>query len=170
MSGSISSRIQFLIQFHLLPENAYDFVFPQGPKFSKAAQEVLIAQIIRDIAVNVQQFGSFQSQSAALSQIGRELATGGISGLLAGYEDGDDWCGTGWPGKWPFPPRQHFGIEDFLQNNASHLSQTIQPQENLKTYVSALRYLANHTTNKALSTKIQNVARDLGNVSSLKAA
>lgn len=43
---SLSSRLQFLVMFDILPKNAYDAVFPHGPKVSIALREILIGQVV----------------------------------------------------------------------------------------------------------------------------
>lgn len=96
MPRSISSRMQFLVKFGILPAEAWDFVIPHGPKFSSATKELAMAGVVRDIALNI----SDKALQKKLLSAGKAQVEFASKGLLAGWEDGDDICPPWWP---PFP-------------------------------------------------------------------
>lgn len=157
--SSISSRMAFLVRLGLVPAEAWDFIIPHGPKVSKVAKEYLFAQVVRDIAKQVQD----TKAATQLMDAGREMTGFAAKGLVAGWEEGDDLCPE-WFGRIPFPRPK----EDIFS-----FGEEFQQQDNLRTYVSALRYIAVNTEVQNAASILENAAQELEsstNVRTLRAA
>ena len=70
-----------------------------GP-LSKAATTLLLSSLVRDLSAHV----SDPEISREVRSTGKEMAEVAIGGLIAGWEDGDDWCPPLKPPKWPPGP------------------------------------------------------------------
>jgi len=94
-----AEQISILLYLHVrIPPEAWDAIFPQGPKVSVAAREYMIAMALKGFSAKL-------SNRKVLRQL-REIQTALVSfagGQLAADYDDDDWCGTRWPGKFPVP-------------------------------------------------------------------
>jgi hypothetical protein len=77
---------------------------PGRPRLSKAMTLFLASTLVRDLASRV----GDRALTGEVRGIGKRMAEKASGGLIAGWEDGDDWfCGTPphkWPKKWPPPP------------------------------------------------------------------
>ena len=155
--SSISSRMEFLVKFGIIPAEAWDFIIPHGPKISKVAKEYLFAQIVRDIAKQV----PGTKAASQLMDAGREMTNFAASGLVNGWEEGDDLCPP-WFGHLPFPPRHH--LENMLDGIES-----VQQQDTVQVYVSAMRYIAKNTTVKGAVAKLESAVKELDSISNIKA-
>jgi len=71
---------------------------PGRPKFSKALTNYMLGTLLRQVSTKV----SHRAIAAKLHNIGKELVTSAATGLVAGWEDGDDLCPP-WPWPWPWP-------------------------------------------------------------------
>jgi hypothetical protein len=96
MARGISSRMQFLIKFGILPAEAWDFVIPHGPKFSTATKEYAMAGVVRDIALNL----TDRALQKKLLATGKSMVEFASKGLVNAWQEGDDICPPWWP---PFP-------------------------------------------------------------------
>lgn len=152
---TITSRMQFLIQFDILPPEAYDFVFPHGPKLSKPLIDVIAAQVVRDIAKQLpEQAKQFVKP---LSIIGREMTQMGAEGLVAGWEEGDDLCP---PFKipFPFPPKKSLGFEEITEDFGFYEKNHV---DTLRTFSSALKVIGRITSFDRARKELPNIAQDL---------
>lgn len=87
------------VRFLRIPPEAWDAIIPHGPVLSRPLAEFMAASVVRDISESVKD----QEIGAKVRAIGKEMAGAASSGLVQGWEDGDDICP---PWKWgPFPPR-----------------------------------------------------------------
>ena len=93
----------FLAKIGAIPPEAYDAIFPQGPLQhghvvrQRGVEVSLNPQPLPPVEVEV---GAVQLRNLLLSSI---IIVGGRGGASAFMEDIDDWCGTGWPHRWPHP-------------------------------------------------------------------
>lgn len=104
-----------LSQFVRIPPQAWDWIVPQGPLTARVVtrradavslnpqplpphESVVGAQLLENVLVS------------AIIVVGGRGAGAGAEALRAEI---DDWCGTGWPGKWP-RPRPPKGWDDGL--------------------------------------------------------
>ena len=97
MARNISARMSFLVKFGILPAEAYDFVFPHGPRFSSFTKEYAMAGVVRDIAKAIPD----KALQTKLLAAGRSMVEYSSKGLINGWEEGDDICPP-WPPH-PFP-------------------------------------------------------------------
>lgn len=94
---------KFLAKIGAIPPQAWDAIVPQGPLRvtplvqRHGAEASLNPQPLPPVEVQV---GALQLQNLLVSSI---IIVGGRGGVGAFLEDIDDWCGTGWPRKWPRP-------------------------------------------------------------------
>ncbi len=93
---------KFLAKIGAIPASAWDAIIPHGP-----VQGRLVHRLGAEAALNPQplppveaQIGAVQLENLLVSAI---IIVGGRGGTSAFMEDIDDWCGTGWPRKWPRP-------------------------------------------------------------------
>lgn len=100
MARNISSRMNFLIKFGLLPAEAWDFVIPHGPRFTATTREYAMAGVVRDIAKNIPD----KSMQKKLLAAGKSMVEFSSKGLINAWEEGDDICPPwGPPLPWPGP-------------------------------------------------------------------
>jgi hypothetical protein len=85
-------------RFLKIPPEAWDAIFPHGPRISQGLVELMTAEVIRDIAGKVKMPGV----KTKLMSIGKGLAGFSERGLVQGWEDGDDICPP-WPRPFPWP-------------------------------------------------------------------
>lgn len=88
MARNISARMNFLVKFGILPAEAYDFVFPHGPRFSSFTKEYAMAGVVRDIAKAIPD----KALRTKLMGAGRSMVEYSSKGLINGWEEGDDIC------------------------------------------------------------------------------
>lgn len=94
-----------------LPPEAFDALFPHGPRRARPGGGRLVLLDDLDlVALNPQPLPPrerFLVASAELAHalgrlvVEKDLMVGGGADTLR--ELVDDWCGTGWPRRWPFP-------------------------------------------------------------------
>ena len=75
---------------------------PGPPQFSEAATHYMLASVIRDISKNLND----RAIAEQLYAVGEGMAHAAASGLVAGWQEGDDICPPWWPwwrGPWPRP-------------------------------------------------------------------
>lgn len=145
MARSVKSRLQALASLGVLPAQALDAVFPHGPILSKATKELALAQIVRDIALQV----PFKEHKARLLAIGRKQVDFASSGLLAGWEEGDDLCPPWKPFPFPWPP-------------SGPLPDPWFEFENLLDHARSLRLIAQLTTIGDAGKELEDIAAELG--------
>jgi hypothetical protein len=153
MARNISPRMNFLVKFGILPANAYDFVFPHGPKFSVATKEYAMAGVVRDIARNLTDKGLQRKLLAA----GKNMVAFAQKGLINGWEEGDDicppwWPPVPWPGPWPGGSGEPDPHPWFFTR-----------QEGVYEYANALKVLATMTAQPATAKQLNEIADALGN-------
>ncbi len=68
-------------------------VIPRGPQ--------LVADRISEVALNPQPLPPVAIGARLMQEVVRAGIAGGFGKQFA--EDIDDWCGTGWPHRWPWP-------------------------------------------------------------------
>ena len=71
---------------------------PDPLKLSKAAISLLASTLVRDLSTEI----SNPEIALEVRAAGRRMAEVAVGGLIAGWEDGDDWCP---PLHWPPKPR-----------------------------------------------------------------
>lgn len=69
---------------------AYDAIYPHGPKFSIGAIDVLASQILKSISQSL----ANRQTGKALGGLAKQLYSGGVS--VMSYDD-DNFCGTPYP-------------------------------------------------------------------------
>jgi hypothetical protein len=127
-----------------IPPQAWDAIIPHGPKVSQRMVEYFAAGVIRDIATLVPDKATKQR----LMRTGRDLATTVSSGLVQGWEDGDDICP-------PWPP-----------GSGSWWGETLKPQplpwkvKTIEQFVLAdlIASVAEVTTNETISAQLKETA------------
>ena len=106
---SNSTTWKALARFGRIPPEAWDWIVPHGPIGWRAVADVRHIGIDADaVALNPQPLPPHESVVGA--QLVENLLVGAIivvggreGGGKAFLDDIDDWCGTGWPRRWPKP-------------------------------------------------------------------
>ncbi len=93
MARNISARMNFLVKFGILPPEAYDFVFPEGPRFSSFTKKYAMTAMVREIVKALPD----KSLQKKLMSAGRSMVEYSSKGLINGWEEGDDTCPPYWP-------------------------------------------------------------------------
>ncbi len=140
--------MEFLVKFKVLPDNAWDFIFPHGPKFSKYTFEFILASVVRDIAAEIPD----KKIAAGLLGAGKSMVSYAASGLHQAWEDGDDICPPWWPFPWPFPgpwPGYKYEPVPVPWRFA---------EVNIKAYTRALRLIAGYTSVPEAGREIEQIA------------
>lgn len=120
-----------------------------GPIFRAAIADYAVAEILRDISLNLQD----RDLATKVHNIGKELVTGSSRGLVAGWEDGDDICP---PYKHPFPRPVGEEITALLTNpTPNEWLEHVVPAMNDIVLAHALRQLASFTSNEKSSHAIR---------------
>ena len=138
--------MNFLVKFGLLPAEAYDFVFPHGPRFSVYTKEYAMAGVVRDIAGNI----SDKAAQKKLLAAGKTMVEFSAKGLVNGWEEGDDIC----PPWWPFPWRGNGGDP---QPNPWYTR-----VEGIAEYANALKVLAGLTAVPSVAKQLKEIADTVG--------
>ena len=94
---SVNPFILLLAKKH---PQAYDGIYPHGPKYSIGAIDVLASQILKSISQSV----ANPQTGKALGGLAKQLYSGGTSAMS--YDD-DNFCGT----PYPFPHHIYFDPE-----------------------------------------------------------
>jgi len=85
---------------------AYD-VIPRGPLKAGAERAIIVVGGLEQVALNPQPLPPQESVAVGAQLVhlvfGAALAGGGQDFAGAFLAEVDDWCGTGWPRRWPFP-------------------------------------------------------------------
>lgn len=146
MARNISARMNFLVKFGILPAEAYDFVFPHGPRFSAATKEYAMAGVVRDIAKALPD----KALQKKLLGAGRSMVEFSSKGLINGWEEGDDICPP-WRIPWPGPRPGGGGDPD---PDPWFFART----EGLSEYANALKVIAGLSKVPAAAKQLQEVA------------
>jgi hypothetical protein len=150
MAKNISSRMEFLVKFGLLPAAAYDFVFPHGIKLSAATKEYAMAGVVRDIAKKM----TDRALQKQLIKAGRSMVDFASAGLINGWEEGDDICPPffppiPWPGPWP-------------GGNPEPYPWLTARSEGIDEYANALKVIAGLSAVPAVAEQLNEIAGALG--------
>ena len=96
---------KFLAKINAIPPQAWDAIIPRG-----RVHERLLDRVGEMVSLNPQPLPPHESvigarlvqslTSAAIIIVSGRQPCGAAAGLL---EEIDDWCGTGWPRRWPRP-------------------------------------------------------------------
>jgi hypothetical protein len=81
-----------------IPPQAWDAIFPMGPRISRAAREYFIAQALKGFSARL----TNRKVIEQLNKIQKTLVDFAGGQLAVDYDD-DDWCPTGRPRKIPVP-------------------------------------------------------------------
>jgi hypothetical protein len=126
-----------------------------GPIFRRAIADYAVAEILRDISLNLQD----RDLGKQVHNIGNELVTSASQRLVAGWEDGDSLCP---PYKHPFPRFVGEEITALLTNPASGESlEHVAPAMNDMVLAHALRQMASFTANEKSSHAIRQVGETI---------
>lgn len=113
-----------------------------GPVLRVALADSVVAELLRDISAALRD----SEFAAKVREIGKELATRASSGMVAGWEDGDDIC----------PPYRHFGPIPQPEPDP-HPWMEATPAINAIALAHGLRQLASLTTDLVASAGIKSV-------------
>ena len=116
-----------------------------GPIFRTAIVDLVVAELLRDISVNLQN----REFATKVRNIGRDLVTGFSPGLTAGWEEGDDICP-------PFKGPRPYG--DSVSLTAPQSEQWLKhaaPAMNDIVLAHGLRELASLTSSEKASNEIR---------------
>ncbi len=130
-----------------------------GPIFRTAIVDLVVAELLRDIGVNLQD----RELAAKVHNIGKELVTGSSHGLTAGWEEGDDICP-------PFKvgPRPH-GDSVFLTGpQPEPWLEHATPAMNDIVLAHALRELASLTSSEKAGNEIRQLGETIVKAASSK--
>ena len=140
--------MSFLVKFGILPPEAYDFVFPHGPRFSSFTKEYAMAGVVRDIAKAVPDKAIQKKLLAA----GRSMVEYSSKGLINGWEEGDDICPPFWPPiPWPGPQPGGGGDPD-------PIPWMIARPEGISIYANALKVIAGLSKLPAVAKQLNEIA------------
>ncbi len=146
MARNISARMNFLVKFGILPPEAYDFVFPHGPRFSSFTKEYAMAGVVRDIARALPD----KSLQKKLMSAGRSMVEYSSKGLINGWEEGDDICPPYWP---PIP-----GLIPGGGGDPDPIPWMIARQEGISIYANALKVIAGLSKVPAVAKQLNEIA------------
>jgi len=126
-----------------------------GPIFRSAVADYVVAELLRDISVNLQD----RELATKVHNIGKELVIGSSHGLVASWEDGDDLCPP-----WPRPRFDELVLgprpEPWLEHIAPAMSDVVLAH--------ALRQLASLTSSEKASAGIRQVGETIVKAASSK--
>ncbi len=152
MSNTISSRLKFLLSIQALPAEAFDAVFPHGPKYSIAIREYMMAGIVRDIAQKV----PVNEVKSQLLTVGKEMVTFSSKGLVNAWEEGDDICPD------PIPWFNRYNLRgpqpDPWQFFDSFNEELLDYAAQQKQLVASVKLLATLTSEKKFSEQLKTIA------------
>ena len=144
-----------------IPAEAYDAIFPQGPELvllDRTARFAGVATRFRgaeEVALNPQPLPPHEAAVGA-ALVGRLLDSAII--VVGGRDDDpgtmflaeiDDWCGTGWPRRWPRPKPNGWDSELMFTGAALYAAHL------------AAHYDHNPTLQKALGTAVDRLAKQV---------
>src|SRR5437016_6403712 len=122
-----------------------------GPIFKTAIADYVVAGLLRDIS----RLLTDREAASNVRAIGRELAAGASSGLVASWEDGDDLCP---PYPFPFPHPWQFVVTPQQETlKVEHFG----PAMTNIVLAYAMRQLASFTSNEKASAAIQQAGQSL---------
>lgn len=130
-----------------------------GPIFRTAMADYVVAELLRDISVNLQD----RDLAAKVHNIGKELVSASSHGLAAGWEDGDDICP-------PFKvgPRPHGDTLSLTAPQPEPWLEHITPAMNDIVLAHALRELASLISSEKASNDIKQVGETIVKAASSK--
>ena len=140
-----------------IPAEAWDAIFPQGPELVLVDSQARFTGVrgrlrgVEEVALNPQPLPPHEAAVGA-ALVGRLLSSAII--VVGGREESpgraflaeiDDWCGTGWPRKWPRPKPKGWddeamftGAALYAAHLAAHYDHNPQMQEALGAAVDQL--------------------------------
>jgi hypothetical protein len=123
-----------------------------GPIFRTAMTDYVVAELLRDISVNLQE----RDLATKVHNIGKELVSASSHGLTAGWEDGDDICP-------PFKvgPRPRGDTLSLTAPQPEPWLEHITPAMNDIVLAHALRELASLTSSEKASNGIRQVGETI---------
>ena len=130
-----------------------------GPIFRTAMADLVVAELLRDISVNLQD----RELATKVHNIGKELVSGSSHGLAAGWEDGDDICPPWFKGG----PRPH-GEELAFGPRPEPWLEHVTPAMNDIVLAHALRELASLTSSEKASNGIRQAGETIVKAASSK--
>ena len=130
-----------------------------GPIFRTAMSDLVVAELLRDISVNLQD----RELATKVHNIGKELVSGSAHGLAAGWEDGDDICPPWFKGG----PRPH-GEELAFGPRPEPWLEHVTPAMNDIVLAHALRELASLTSSEKASNGIRQLGETIVKAASSK--
>lgn len=144
----------FLYLIGKLKPEAWDAIIPHGPKVSIASRELMIAMAIKGLSAEL-------DNRAAAKKLGgfQQLLVKFAGERLAQDFGDDDWCGTPWPKKIPFPepdPFPWFSFSDVMLN-----PQPLPPKALQKEIGGYLLLLSEATTLEAVGKGLESVGSSL---------
>ena len=147
MSRNISARMNFLVKFGILPPEAYDFVFPHGPRFSSYTKEYAMAGVVRDIAQALPD----KTLQKKLLVAGRSMVEYSSKGLINGWEEGDDIC----------PPYFHHFPWPHPHPEPDPYPWLTARQEGITQYANALKVIAGMSKAPNVSKQLNEIAASM---------
>jgi len=117
-----------------------------GPIFRTAIVDLVVAELLRDISVNLQN----RELATKVRNIGKDLVTGSSPGLTAGWEEGDDICPPFKGGPRPFGDSVFLAApqsEQWLEHAAPAMNDIVLAH--------GLRELASLTSSEKASSEIR---------------
>lgn len=131
-----------------------------GPIFRTAMTDLVVAELLRDISVNLQD----RELATKVHSIGKDLVSGSSHGLAAGWEDGDDICPPWFKGG----PRPHGDTLSLTAPQPEPWLEHTTPAMNDIVLAHALRELASLTTSEKASNGIKQVGETIIKAASTK--
>jgi hypothetical protein len=131
-----------------------------GPIFRTALTDYVVAELLRDISVNLQD----RELATKVHNIGKELVSSSSQGLAAGWEDGDDICPPWFKGG----PRPHGDILSLTAPQPEPWLEHITPAMNNIVLAHALRELASLTSSEKASNGIRQLGETIVKAASSK--
>ncbi len=117
---------------------------PGGPLFSSAIVDFMLASLLREIGAKIQN----QELGVAIVTLGKEMVANAATGLVNGWEDGDDICPP-WPFPWPIKLDLQEDPDPWLERIPNSMQDLILAQ--------AIREIASLTNNEKFSMEIKNL-------------
>ena len=152
MNARKASMILYLIG--KLNPAAWDAIIPHGPRVSIASREYMIAIAIKGFSAEL----SNRAVGRKLDDIQQMLVKFAGDRLAQDFNE-DDWCGTPWPRRFPFPepdPFPWFSFSDVMLN-----PQPLPPKELQKEIGGYLLMLSEATTLKEVANGLESIGNSL---------
>jgi hypothetical protein len=131
-----------------------------GPVFRTALTDYVVAELLRDISVNLQD----RELAPKIHNIGKELVSSSSHGLAAGWEDGDDICPPWFKGG----PRPHGDTLSLTAPQPEPWLEHTTPAMNDIVLAHALRELASLTSSEKASSGIRQAGETIVKAASSK--